>query len=291
MKRAVKIAKKASVAKPTPTKKEAKLDLDLLNNGIDFIQSGVRYFLHDEPDPASHKYAVLHLFSGFLLLLKERLRREHPSLIFKDVKDVTKPYGKTVDYDEALLRLEHCAGVKFDEKALRTLRTAHGLRNLAEHYKFTIDLRHAQAVIGELSELIYLFMRDQLGMYLSRHVQAEVWERMQHLRRIAKRLEVDEAEDWNRRAAKYSDLNDEELSEIANSIEAYHPKHHPDPDEFLECPQCSEETLVQTDGDIGVCTNPECRDVCEITRCWRCSDRITDGSMLCFGCNDYIDRQ
>ena len=62
-----------------------KLTLDLLNNGIDFICAGVEYFLHDEPDPRSHKYAVLYLFSGLLLLLKERLRREHPSLIFKEI--------------------------------------------------------------------------------------------------------------------------------------------------------------------------------------------------------------
>jgi PAS domain-containing protein len=280
--------KRASGKKVEP----AKLNLDLLNNAIDFIQSGVRYFLHDEPDPASHKYAILHLSSGFVLLLKERLRREHPSLIFKDVRDVSKPNGKTVDFDEAVSRLESCAGVKLSEKTMGVLRTAQGLRNRAEHYEFVIELKHAQAVIGDLSDAIYHFMRDELGVSLRRQVEPEVWERMQYLTGISKSLEEGRIENWKERAEKYSDLDDEELEKLADSIEPYHPKHNPEPDTFLECPECGEETVVQTeDRDIGVCTNAECRELSEITSCLRCSDRITDGSPLCQGCSDYIDRQ
>jgi hypothetical protein len=144
----------ATIAKPVQ-----ELKLNLLNNGIDFIQSGVRFFLHDDPDPISHKYAILHIFSGLLLLLKERLKREHPSLILKNVTDIGKPGSKTVDFDEVLARLENCAGVLFDEKAKKTLRTAQGLRNQIEHYEITINVKQAQAIIGDLSGLTYLFMR------------------------------------------------------------------------------------------------------------------------------------
>ena len=143
-----------------------ELKLNLMNNGLDFIQSGVRYFLHDEPNPISHKYAILHLFSGLVLLLKERLKREHHTLIFREVKDATKPNAKTIDFDEVVSRLEACAGVVFDDKAKKTLRTAHGIRNLIEHYELTIDVRQAQAIIGDISELAYLFMRDELGVRL-----------------------------------------------------------------------------------------------------------------------------
>ena len=156
-----------------------ELKLNLLSNGIDFIQSGVRFFLHDEPDPVSHKYAILHLFSGLVLLLKERLKREHHSLIFKDVKEAGKSNAKTVDFDEVIVRLEACASVVFDDKAKRTLRTAQGLRNLIEHYELAVDVRQAQAIIGDLSELSYLFLRDQLDVRLENHVEPEVWDRMQ----------------------------------------------------------------------------------------------------------------
>jgi len=268
-----------------------ELKLNLLNNGLDFIQSGVRFFLHDEPDPVSHKYAILHLFSGILLLLKERLRCEHPSLIFIDVKDVGKPDAKTVDFDEVITRLKACAGVTLDENAQKTLRSARRLRNLIEHYEPTIDVRHAQAIIGGLSEFAYLFMLDELEVRLEAHVETEVWDRMQELRRISARIKEEEIAEWKGRIAKYSALNDEELEALAD-LEPFHPKHNPDPDSFLRCPECGEETVVQTeDGDIGVCTNKECREVCEITSCMRCGERMTDGSDLCDGCISYIDSQ
>ena len=268
-----------------------ELKLNLLSNGIDFIQSGVRFFLHDEPDPVSHKYAILHLFSGLVLLLKERLKREHHSLIFKDVKEAGKSNAKTVDFDEVIVRLEACASVVFDDKAKRTLRTAQGLRNLIEHYELAVDVRQAQAIIGDLSELSYLFLRDQLDVRLENHVEPEVWDRMQELRRISARLKQEEIAAWKHRVAKYSALSDEELDALAD-LEPYHPRHNPDPASFLQCPECWEETVVQTeDGDVGVCTNKECREVCAITFCMRCGERMTDGSSLCNSCVSYIDSQ
>jgi hypothetical protein len=247
--------------------------------------------LHDEPDPASHKYAILHLFSGLILLFKERLRREHPSLIFVDVKDVGKPDAKTVDFDEVINRLRCCAGIIFDERAQKTLCGARKLRNQIEHYEPTINVRHAQAIIGDLSEVAYLFMLDKLGVHLEEHVEVEVWDRMQELQRISARIKEEEIAEWKHRIAKYSALSDEELEALAD-LEPYHPRHNPDPDSFLRCPECGEETIVQTeDGDIGVCTNKDCREVSVITFCFRCGERLTDGGDLCDGCDAWIDRQ
>jgi hypothetical protein len=265
--------------------------LNLLNNGIDFIQSGVRFFLHDEPDLASHKYAILHLFSGLILLFKERLRREHPSLIFVDVKNVGKLDEKTVDFDEVINRLRYCAGVVFDEKAWNTLRDARKLRNQIEHYEPTINVRYTQKIIGDLSEVAYIFMIDKLGVHLEEYVEAEIWERMQELRRISARIKEEEIAEWKRRVAKYSALSDEDLETLAD-LKPYHPKHNPDPDSFLQCPECGEETMVQTeDGDIGVCTNKDCREVSAITFCFRCGERLTDGGSICDGCDSWIERQ
>lgn len=268
-----------------------ELKLNLLNNGIDFIQSGVRFFLDDEPDPVSHKYAILHLFSGLVLLLKERLRREHPSLIFVDVKDVGRPDAKTVDFDEVIARLKACAGVILDEKAQKTLRGARHLRNLIEHYEPTINIKHVQAIIGDLSELAYLFMRDELDVRLEEHVEPAVWDRMQDLRRISARLEEEGLAIWRSMVAKYSELSDKELEDLAD-LDPYHPKDNPDPDSFLQCPECGRYTMVQTeDHDIGVCTSKDCRKVGIITFCCRCDERLTDGSDLCDGCCSYIESQ
>src|SRR5436189_30259 len=78
------------------------LKLDLLENGIDFIRSGIEnHFGQDESDSSARKYAVLHLFSGVLLILKERLRREHPSLIFEKVEDFGDDDRPTVSLSTA----------------------------------------------------------------------------------------------------------------------------------------------------------------------------------------------
>jgi hypothetical protein len=52
--------------------------MSLLDNGLDFVATGIDVFFPDDrPDGHAHKYALLHISAGLLLLLKERLRREH----------------------------------------------------------------------------------------------------------------------------------------------------------------------------------------------------------------------
>lgn len=121
-------------------KARAELKFNLVENGIDFIRSGVeQYFLRDTPRARDHKYAVLHIFAGVLLLLKERLRRAHPSLILARVedaaKDVTKEDVKTVAFDQAVDRLKACADVRIPSEQMATLRSAQRIRNQLEHYE------------------------------------------------------------------------------------------------------------------------------------------------------------
>ena len=60
------------------------LTLNLFENGVDFIRSAIEdYFLKDTAKPAAFKYAVLHMYAGILLLLKERIRRQAPLFVFK----------------------------------------------------------------------------------------------------------------------------------------------------------------------------------------------------------------
>ena len=87
--------------------KHTHLKLTLVENGIDFVRSGIeRYFLRDAPSPRDHKYAVLHVFAGVLLLLKARLSREHPALIFSKVEGVGNPEALTVGLESAIDRLK-----------------------------------------------------------------------------------------------------------------------------------------------------------------------------------------
>jgi hypothetical protein len=113
---------------------------------------------------------------------------------------------------------------------------------------------------------------------------------MQYLQGIARRLQADEVANWKRCAASYSDLDDEELTELAESLEPFDHKHNPVPDSFLECSECGEDAVIQIQEhqDIGVCTNLECRHVSKITECFVCSERVANGSMICGRCSEYI---
>ena len=64
-----------------------KIVLNLLENGLDYIYEAVEpIFVAHKLSQHSWKYSVLHLYSGIELLLKERLRQEHWSLIFENVE-------------------------------------------------------------------------------------------------------------------------------------------------------------------------------------------------------------
>ena len=65
------------------SKQEESRDLSfvLLENGLDFIASGLRYIARGETK-SDLKYGVLHLASGIELVLKERLRQEDWRLVF-----------------------------------------------------------------------------------------------------------------------------------------------------------------------------------------------------------------
>lgn len=133
------------------------IQISLLNNGIDYVLKGIDemfspdlelrdYVGPTDTTPTSFKYGVLHLYSGFLLLLKERLRRHGDTLFYQgSMKEVREKLNdgnekkikllKTVDLDEALDRLEIGPRVKFDESELKTIRRMQDYRNLFEHFK------------------------------------------------------------------------------------------------------------------------------------------------------------
>jgi hypothetical protein len=178
--------------------------------------------LRDTASARDHKYAVLHIFAGVLLLLKERLRKAHPSLIFKRVEDVAKEFSKddvkTVTFDEAVERLRSCANVDIPANQLATLRTAQRIRNQIEHYEVSLNLKQTQAVVGRLCEFAYFFfMRDHLNESLGQHLKGDVWHCVVELRGIANKLEEERLEDWRERASKYAKIGTQQSPGIVSA--------------------------------------------------------------------------
>ena len=120
------------------------LKLNLFENGVDFIRSAIEdYFLKDTAKPAAFKYAVLHMYAGVLLLLKERIRREAPLLVFSANK-------KTLNFSEIQSTLPF-AGVTLKASDLNMLKKFQEQRNVLEHYECNLDLETTKALLGQLA--------------------------------------------------------------------------------------------------------------------------------------------
>ena len=97
------------------------LAYSLLQNGLDYILSALENLRGESPTERQLKYAVIHLSAGVDLILKERLRLEHGSLIFADSDKATKERFESgnfvsVGFPQLVNRLSSICGVEFDDK-------------------------------------------------------------------------------------------------------------------------------------------------------------------------------
>src|SRR5690625_2604095 len=86
------------------------VSIGLRDNSYDFIEKGLEAILSNNEN--EYKYAILHLYSGVLLFLKDILYKEHWVLIFQDVNkaDKSKLFDgtiKSVNHDTLINRLKN----------------------------------------------------------------------------------------------------------------------------------------------------------------------------------------
>ena len=267
-----------------------ELRLTLLENGLDFVREGVEALYRGEGTvPArAYKYALLHIFSGTLLILKEKLRRAHKSLVFADVANIA-PGAKTIDFETTIARLTGAARVPLDRADQELLRKVQKQRNTIEHFEVSIPIQHADALVGELVDFLERFLREQLKGSLFKHVSREAGSRISELAKIAERLRKVDLARWSKLAAKYRRLTVAQLGKLANDHE-YHPKHNPDGG-ARSCPFCGEESVVDVEAEVAVCTDRACKEVLRTVSCYRCGGTTFDGTDFCDDCRSYIEYQ
>src|SRR4051794_2171956 len=121
----------------------------ILENAIDSLRKGVKYFLDHESEYAE-KWAILAIFNAAELFLKEGLRRLDPALIYSN--RVETPDGHTVTVTEALKRYEEI-GLGIDEEDRKAIEELQRRRNRIEHHSFEASDTH-QTVAGEALRVI-----------------------------------------------------------------------------------------------------------------------------------------
>lgn len=144
---------------------ELKIEFDLLTNAIDSIDHAIELLAwKDEPNDARRlKQAVLAVAHGVELLLKERLRKVHPVLIWENVDKFPSLSARTVTVDVALNRLMNIGGLEFLELDSQLIKSLRDTRNAIEHYAWIATKNEADQIIGQALGFALHFAKNELN--------------------------------------------------------------------------------------------------------------------------------
>lgn len=146
-----------------------------MQNAMDSLEYAIDCLAYERElsAPTRQKRAILAVSQAIELLLKERLRRIHPSLVWENVDKYPNLEARTVTTEAALLRLKNIGGVSFtceDENLLRSMRKT---RNAIEHYSWTMSVEEAEFIVGSAVAFAGHFMKEQLGHDLLARAERE----------------------------------------------------------------------------------------------------------------------
>lgn len=147
------------------TTPELKIDFDLLTNAVDSITHAIKLIAwRDEPDDAKRlKQAVMAVAHGVELLLKERLRKVHPVLIWENVDKFPSLSARTVTVDAAINRLINIGGLEIPESDCKMIRSLRDTRNAIEHYAWSTTKLEADRIVGQALGFAMHFAKDELN--------------------------------------------------------------------------------------------------------------------------------
>ena len=114
------------------------------------------------------EYAILNLSAGVDLVLKEKLKQEHWSLIFENVnkansKDLQSGDFISVYFETILNRIEHVCGIIFPENEIQSLRTLRYKRNKIEHFHFQDNKGAIVSITSKVLSVIISFIKYNIS--------------------------------------------------------------------------------------------------------------------------------
>jgi hypothetical protein len=226
------------------------LELGLFDNALDSLRHGLHHYREGWNDQRNYKYAFTHVFHAVVLFLKERLSRDHPSLIYDKVEE---PSGNTVGYEQAVKRLRNACGVEISQEEETRLAKLRAVRNQVEHFRVTIDQRHAGSIIGGVLPFIRRFLIAELDTDLKEYLDTDDWDTF---------LEIEE-------------IRDQVYQEVQARLDSYGKERLGM--EVFDCPACwLSETCIEDEGPSGepVFKCLVCNRDFEITGCDWCGARL-----------------
>lgn len=115
------------------------ITFNLIQNATDSIVRAIELMAWEEmtDEGARLKQAILSIGHAVELLLKERLRQVHPSLIWEDVDKFPNLDARTVGADRAIHRLRRIGGVELSSEDVELVKSLRNTRNAIEHFAWT----------------------------------------------------------------------------------------------------------------------------------------------------------
>lgn len=243
----------------------------LLENAVDSLEQGIRVFLFGEYDTAP-KHAILNVFHCIELLLKERLAREHPLLIWKYIDRRVTEDSQTVGFEETLSRFSNLA-IEIGRSELEVLRDLRRRRNRIEHHHFVADESH-RYIVGKALKFVYFFLEKHLNTSLE-----EVLGSNEELFRSAREVILS----YEERLAEANKAVEERVRPVVKGDLV-------DPVQVWPCRQCGNVTVVLDTERGDFCffcaeeVEPE-----EHQECLRCGVRVPAVALqgdICMPCSD-----
>lgn len=153
----------------------SKVEFNLISNATDSIEHAVDLlaYNHELNRATISKRAIMSIAHAIELLLKERLRIVHPSLIWENVDRYPDLDARTVSAEGALVRLKRIGGLEFSAEDEQLLRAIRKMRNAIEHFKCSISIEEADHIIGTSLSFAVKFLKIHLGTDLLGYAERE----------------------------------------------------------------------------------------------------------------------
>ncbi len=210
-------------------RKEVKFSL--LENAFDFILSALECIASEK----DLKYAILHLSAGLELVLKERLKLEHWSLVFEKIEKAnwqSYELGEfvSVNIDTCIERLSGICQITFTPKEKEALTHLRKMRNKLEHFSIVDSVVAIRSATVKVLSIVLDFVSLHLPDEKFSQAETEMFTLIK-----AKLVELEEF--------------------VSHRMETLKPILEADSKNLfiVACPACYQEALVLGDG------NPRCR--------------------------------
>ncbi len=141
-----------------------KIEFDLFANGTDSINHAIELaaWTGSQPEPRRLKQAIQSVAHGAELMLKERVKRIHPSLLWENVDRYPNLNARTITAEGAMARLANIGGLCFDQEDIELIRSLRATRNAIEHHVWTTTKQEADAIVGRSLEFVFRFTKAEL---------------------------------------------------------------------------------------------------------------------------------